>query len=150
MGTRAKIRKVAAPLEILRRIETGKGLIEIKGLQEMGIRAIVIPIPRARRSRVKDKRAEALRLFWEADTTQAKKEMVAEWNLVNPGYEISLASLYRWDRLERLAKEEGVREIKKSPGTEAIGSAGSLNALLCPAPEQLGKAEIGGAPQKMI
>ncbi len=102
MGTKTKTRKLAAPLEILRRIETGKGLIEIRDLQEMGIRAIVIPIPRARRSRVKDKRDEALRLFREAGNTQAKKQMVAEWNLVNPGHEISLASLYRWARSIRI------------------------------------------------
>jgi hypothetical protein len=102
MGTRAKSRKVAAALEILRWIKAGNDLIEIRDLQKMGIRAIVIPVPRAHRSRVKDKRAQALRLFREADTTHAKRQMVAVWNLMNPGQKTSLASLYRWNRSVRM------------------------------------------------
>lgn len=103
-GGQGKMTKKDCGLRVLKVIKDGpgKGLIDIKDLQKIGIRAIVIPIPRARRSRVKDKRAEALRLFREADTTQAKKQMVAAWNLVNGGQEVSLASLYRWNRSIRM------------------------------------------------
>ncbi len=90
--------------ETMKRPVTGrkeKGYFQIRDLQRMGVRAIIIPILRP--SRIGEKRATALALFRNAPTVQAKKEMVIEWNLLNPGHEVSLASLYRWDRKERMS-----------------------------------------------
>jgi len=122
MKTRTRIGSPGL-LKIAKRLESGKGWIEIRDLQEIGIRAIIIPIPRLHRSRVKNKRAEALRLFRLADTTQAKMEMVAEWNLINPGHEVSFSSLYRWDRSERLGSLKIAEAVCIPLASLCMGSA---------------------------
>lgn len=84
-------------------METKGKYVELRDLQKMGIRGIIFPIPRTQRSRLKEKKEEAIREFRKTDSLQAKREMVIRWNLQNPGFEVSIASLYRWNRKDRLA-----------------------------------------------
>ena len=47
-------------------------------------------------------RSEALLLFRVADSVKEKRKMVRRWNSFHAAFKISLASLYRWDRLVRM------------------------------------------------
>ena len=47
-------------------------------------------------------RYEVLLLFRVADSVKAKRKMVRKWNSFHAFFKISLASLYRWNRLVRM------------------------------------------------
>ena len=50
----------------------------------------------------KGMRSEALLLFRVADSVKAKRKMIKKWNSFHAVFKVSLASLYRWDRLIRM------------------------------------------------
>ena len=50
----------------------------------------------------KEMRSEALLLFRVADSVKAKRKMIKKWNSFHAVFKVSLASLYRWDRLIRM------------------------------------------------
>lgn len=63
-------------------------------------------------------RSETLLLFRVADTLKAKRKMVKKWNTFHAFFKVSLASLYRWDRLIRIniVAPPGGCEVERKSG----------------------------------